>query len=246
MTEEITTQEVTTEADVAAAEAEAAEAEALVAALEKSVIDGDDSITPDQLTTQEGLSRFARLRAEATRRKAARSKEAARLAAANGLREEMEAYAFGSGKALAKRLRAVAAAEEAFLAAAKDHNGKVMSWLGRAEKIGIPESDMRPVPPAEDGRLAIGRRGGTIHVGRRLLEPFDGLGMLKMHRDKPDHRSKVYENLEGIDAELPNPTSQHFYRGAGGAIVGVDIPFTPDEVKRNGLTKLTRKQAWGE
>ncbi|MGW7706327.1 hypothetical protein [Streptomyces sp. NPDC054771] len=52
---------------------EAAEADALLAALEERVRDGDDTVTPDQLASTRELGRFAKLRAEAARRKADRA-----------------------------------------------------------------------------------------------------------------------------------------------------------------------------
>jgi hypothetical protein len=59
--------------EVTAAEQEAAEAEQLLDALEERVRDGDEEITPQQLANARELGRFARLRAEAARRKAERA-----------------------------------------------------------------------------------------------------------------------------------------------------------------------------
>ncbi|MGW3656480.1 hypothetical protein ACWD6R_12630 [Streptomyces sp. NPDC005151] len=56
---------------------EAAEADALLAALEERVRDGDDTVTPDQLASTRELGTFAKLRAEAARRKADRTAAAA-------------------------------------------------------------------------------------------------------------------------------------------------------------------------
>ncbi|MGW7457157.1 hypothetical protein [Streptomyces sp. NPDC054797] len=58
--------------EVTIAEREEGEAKQLLAALEEAVLDGDIMITPQQLTEQRELSRFARLRAEAARRKVER------------------------------------------------------------------------------------------------------------------------------------------------------------------------------
>ncbi|MFJ7590825.1 hypothetical protein ACIQZO_26320 [Streptomyces sp. NPDC097617] len=58
--------------EVTIAERDEAEAQQLLAALEEAVLDGDIMITPQQLTEQRELSRFARLRAEAARRKVER------------------------------------------------------------------------------------------------------------------------------------------------------------------------------
>ncbi|MEU2596970.1 hypothetical protein ABZ669_06830 [Streptomyces hirsutus] len=59
--------------EVAQADAEAREADDLLAALEERVRDGDDKDTPQQISEQRELGRFARLRAEAARRKAERT-----------------------------------------------------------------------------------------------------------------------------------------------------------------------------
>ncbi|MFI1422744.1 hypothetical protein ACH4VX_33200 [Streptomyces sp. NPDC020731] len=59
--------------EVAQAETEAREADALLDALEERVRDGDDKVTPQQLAEQRELSGFAKLRAEAARRKAERA-----------------------------------------------------------------------------------------------------------------------------------------------------------------------------
>ncbi|MFH8471974.1 hypothetical protein [Streptomyces sp. NPDC018000] len=59
--------------EVTTAEQEAAEAEQLLGALEERVRDGDDEVTPQQLAEQRELSGFAKLRAEAARRKAERA-----------------------------------------------------------------------------------------------------------------------------------------------------------------------------
>jgi len=66
--------------ELLAAEVAAAEAEATVAALERRVLDPeeDDDVTVAKFVKAENESRFARLRAEAARRKAARDSERAR------------------------------------------------------------------------------------------------------------------------------------------------------------------------
>ncbi|MEV0438968.1 hypothetical protein AB0I84_09410 [Streptomyces spectabilis] len=58
---------------VAQAEQHAADAEQTLAAMEERVRDGDEDVTPAQLAEARELGRFARLRAEAARRKAERA-----------------------------------------------------------------------------------------------------------------------------------------------------------------------------
>ncbi|MFD7064397.1 hypothetical protein [Streptomyces sp. NPDC059906] len=59
--------------DVAQAEADAATAEQAAEALAERVREGDEQVTADQLATAQQAGRFARLRAEAARRKADRA-----------------------------------------------------------------------------------------------------------------------------------------------------------------------------
>jgi hypothetical protein len=239
--------EGTTDEDVKAAEAAADEAEALVAALEERVAAGDEEVTPDQLTAQEGLSRFAKLRAEATRRKAITAKAAARLSAAKELRKEIDEYATGSGQTFAENLRAVAAAEETFRRNIADHNAKVHAWRRRMQDLGIPFADGRPYPPDEDANLALGRDGGALvlQAGRRQFEIVAAETLIESHRIH-GREEAVYAVLEAVDGPLPESTAQHFYRGSGGAVIAVDVAFTDDEIKRLGMVKISRKDAWGK
>jgi hypothetical protein len=62
------------DAQVTAAESEAEAADGLVEALEERVRDGDLDVTPEQIESQRSLSRFARLRATAARRKAEKAR----------------------------------------------------------------------------------------------------------------------------------------------------------------------------
>jgi hypothetical protein len=71
-------------ADLASAEAEAREAAELVAALESAALAGSDNVSPAQIAAQESLSRFARVRAETTRRQAALSRSASRCSDVTG------------------------------------------------------------------------------------------------------------------------------------------------------------------
>lgn len=83
--------------EVAQAEAEAREADALLAALEERVRDGDTEVTPQQLAEQRELGRFARLRAEAARRKADRAAAKAAEQRRAALIEQAVTLAVGKG-----------------------------------------------------------------------------------------------------------------------------------------------------
>ena len=56
------------------AERVAGEAEALIAALEEKVKAGDESVSPEQIQAARDVSRFAKLRADGARRRAARAR----------------------------------------------------------------------------------------------------------------------------------------------------------------------------
>lgn len=238
-----------TEQEVAAAEAEAeaqaVEAESLAQALEQAVLEGDEKITADALDSQVKLSRFARLRAEAIRRKAERARGAIRTKQADELRAEIDSYAAGSGTKLAALLRAVADAEKAFLDAGAEHNVLVHQWRQRAVALGIPDSDGRPVPPAEDGRLALDRAGNGLHVGQRRLGLADVKNWLTSHQERGG-RDALYAAIGRVDAEEPVSTAKYFYRGPGGAILPRNEPFSAEEINRLQLVILSRKEAWGE
>ncbi|HEY4269071.1 MAG TPA: hypothetical protein VGM94_12855 [Galbitalea sp.] len=244
--DEIPLPEVVTDEHVRDAEREAAEAAALVSALEEAVQSGDENVTPEQITAQEGLSRFARLRAEATRRKAAKSKEAIRLVAANKLRQEIEAYSTGIGPRLATQLRAVADAEAAFIATADEHDQKIRTWRKQMLELQIPESTGTPVPPAEHGHLALVKSDVGIHAGRRRLDLIRGKDRIEHHRNSPGNRESMYAGLAKVDVEAPMPAGQHYYRGAGGAVFTYDVERTPEEIKTTGLVKISQREAWGE
>lgn len=114
-----------TEQDVTRAEQEAAEAVALVDALEDRVRDGDDAVTPDQIEQARSLGRFARLRAEATARKAEKAKERARLQALDQARAEIRdrmADRAAGMTAVDQALTAVSKAVEKFIVTAEAHN----------------------------------------------------------------------------------------------------------------------------
>lgn len=139
---------------VSQAEQEAAEADALVAALEERVRDGDDTVTPQQITEQRELGRFAKLRAEAARRKAERAAQAA----AEKEREEKHGQALAllnTGPASVDRLAAAYAAAqeaiEAFLATsdafddAVNQAARLLRDAGAPRTRGNPEEMAGPV-----------------------------------------------------------------------------------------------------
>lgn len=160
--------EPVTDEDVVTTEQEAAEAEAEIGRLEERVLAGDETVTPEQIEKQRGLSRFAKLRAEAAARKAARSKQAERLKRCDALRQEIEAHSTGVGEQLAKALRKAEAALTAVYELEVERNRKVGEWRARAHDLGVPEHRSPFAPPAEHAHLGLEAR--KIIAGRRRLD----------------------------------------------------------------------------
>jgi hypothetical protein len=199
MTTETTLAQVHAEgaATVHAAEQEAQEATALVEALEEKVRDGDDAVTPEELASARELGRFARLRAEAAQRKADRARQAARLAACEELRREIEQYADGSGERFAELLRDVETAVRAFIGAVEQRNTHLRTWRQRMHQLGVPAHRSPSVRPAEHGHLGHDPGNSELIAGRRRLRPTDPdrpLGVL-LRRITDDYEAKHRQGL---------------------------------------------------
>lgn len=243
--------EAVTEADVAAAERDAADAEALAASLEEAVRNGDDTVTPDAIVNQKNLGMFARLRAEATKRKLAKAKEAQRLAALAVIHDEIHEYGDSVGDELAKLLAACHDANNAYRAAVKAHNAKVAEWHQRAAVLGVPEGMSAPRPPAQHGRLAIRSDATVIRADMLKLDSVT----VKSHEvdDLADRIATEPHNADTLIDHLRTHTAVqaagkeaglHYYRGSGGAVIGYDKPFTDADAKNRGLTKLSDQEVW--
>ena len=159
---------------VAAAEQEAAATEQQLATLEERVRDGDDAVTPAQLTEQRELGRFARLRVDAAHRKAVRQQAEERTkqhaAAAAQVRAEVADDANGTDH-IEVKLAAFQQAARTFLDAAQDHNQRVTRW---ARLIG--NADVTPTPgcqPNADG-LGLNERHTMAHIDGRLYTFIPG------------------------------------------------------------------------
>lgn len=253
--------------DVAAAEQEAAEAEQLAAALEERVREGDDTVTPEQVTSQRELGRFARLRVEAARRKAARAAEAARLERCKTLAADINAYAEGSGQKFADLLHTAEDAVRAFLTAVDERNDHIRGWRQEMTDLGVPAHGNPTVPSKEHGQLGHFDHPWQIIAGHRRMipvrpemwvshmlsvvlgDPGTALTSLQVPwpGGSPDAQT-LYSGLAAIDAPQaePDSTGKFFYRGPGGAVVMYDKPFSREDVKRLDLTPVSAKDAWGE
>ncbi|MBO2456558.1 hypothetical protein [Actinomadura violacea] len=260
-----------TPGDVRQAEQEAADAAALVDALEGRVIDGDESVTADQISAQRDLSRFAELRAQATARKAKRAARAARLTDCETLRAEIEAYATGTGARYAELLQAAEDAVAAFTAAVADRNAQIGTWRARMAELGVPAHGNPLVPPAEHAHLGQLPGSGVIAGRRRLdtVDPGPWLGrMLGRVADaharpggltlrpgnkiepgasiSPRPAADVYDQLAEVDAPVQDPPENlRFFRTTGGAVLVLD--HEPTEHEARGITaEITRGEAWGQ
>ncbi|SDP74167.1 hypothetical protein SAMN04487914_13248 [Arthrobacter sp. ok909] len=251
------------DAEVAAAESEAREAEALVRQLENRVIEGDATVTPDQISAQESLSRFARLRAQFTVNKAAKAQEAARLQACEALNAEIAAHAKDDGRRFSDQLKTAVDALRAFHDAVEERNVKVREFRQRAQALGVPEQlHTGPVPATHGGvRLTPGGDAGMsagVKVGRLRVDGVDADTFMNRALDLLVREGKLkilgfidagedlFGDLVRIDEEVPENTAKHFYRGPNGTVFRKDDPFTADEIKRAELTVITKAEADAE
>ncbi|UFS58927.1 hypothetical protein [Subtercola endophyticus] len=158
------------------AEREAAEAEALVASLEQAVINGDESVTPEQLQSSESLSRFASLRASATRLRAERDRIAAEVAARRDLRVEIESASTATATELTRLLKAVEDAVQTFVDRTEGHDERVREWGQRLRALGVPEMG-RPSAAHEGlGLSAV----GDILAGNTRVQQINGPHILNL------------------------------------------------------------------
>jgi hypothetical protein len=260
-----TTDDLTlTDPEVTAAEAEAREAEALVRELENRVISGDSTVTPDQITAQESLSRFARLRVQFTTNKAAKAQDAARLQACEALAKEIQTASKPEGAELAKQLESVVQAFRGFSDAVEARNVRILEWRKRAEALGVPEH-IHPVgAPAKHGRVGLTSNGGAYglagviagslrveQINRDVLlsRALDLLAREETFKHVPgvDAGNDLFGELAAIDTVIAEPVGPRFYyRGPGGGVFEKDKPFADDEIRRLSLTTISRHEAYGE
>lgn len=188
-----------TNEDVQAAEQEASSAEAEVTALEERVRAGDESVTHEQIERQRGLSRFAKLRAEAAVRKAERSKQAERLKQLDALRQEIEADSAGVGEQFAKALRKAEAALTEVFRIERERNEKVGGWRQRAIALDVPEHNSPVAPTAESCGLGVQRNGKLIAGERRFERSISADAWVQkvVERAKEAGRGMPYEGVRG-------------------------------------------------
>lgn len=219
MTQELTQARADANAAVAAADQEALEAAQLLEALEERVRDGDDTVTPSEIASARELGNFARLRADATARKAAAAQETARTAAVHELRAEIEQHSQERGTQYAQMLRTAEESLLAFLAATAADTEQMRQWRQRMVELGIPETSAYGPSAAEHAGLSysqqmVGRTSLTVDERRiptvepeywlrlllaRLTRKAHGFSHIQQATRSVGNGADMYERLEALD-----------------------------------------------
>ncbi|MGW8438808.1 hypothetical protein ACWGKS_26975 [Nocardiopsis sp. NPDC055879] len=132
---------------ITTADTEATEAARRVEELEEQVRNGDDTITADHIEQQRGLSRFAKLRAEAARRKTARKQAKQRRHDIDTVTADIDAQTDDTRRLVELRAQAETAVE-AFVNACEDRNQWVRSTVGRLHNLDVPAQNQGEPDPS--------------------------------------------------------------------------------------------------
>jgi molybdopterin biosynthesis enzyme len=160
-----------TDDDVARAEREAREAATLVETLRDRVRDGAADITAADITAAKELADFAELRAESTARKAAATKEAARLAQLQQIADEVSEYNT-DGEQAVQLLQAVEAALNAFADHCADRDTFITETMRKLHDLGVPVDDGMPGNRAAHAGLTWAYNRMIAANGKRIT-PLD-------------------------------------------------------------------------
>ena len=251
---------------VADAEAEAQEAVQLAAALEQRARDGDDSVTFEQIQEQEKLGRWAQIRADAAKRKAANAREAVRQGELGIIRAEMDTYAAAEGEHFVGLLKDVETAALAFAGAYVQHNQTVTGWRERMTANDVQPQGNRLAPSKTDQGLSLAPSGAVRAGGREFTQEFSGqvLQELLLALRGHDALGKTYfesdyvghPKLDELYARVSSPVQESagipddalFYRHTNGAIHmrGAESPIPVEDLKRLELRLIDRAEAVAE
>lgn len=167
---------------IAKAAREVAEAEALEATLEQRVIEGDETVGPEQVEAARGMRKFALLRKQAAERKAAALAEKLAAAEFDAFLTEHAPYLTGRDEKLEALLVQARALIDQALEISTEYDRHIAALAVRADTVGNewhPETDPRligsPRPfeyawAAVDGvRAEVLTAGGVL---QRLLAPY--------------------------------------------------------------------------
>ncbi|WP_406354858.1 hypothetical protein OHB56_20280 [Streptomyces sp. NBC_01635] len=200
-----------TSPEVAQADAEAREAGDLLAALEERVRDGDDKITPQQLTEQRELGRFARLRAEAARRKAERAAE--RAAEEQRQQHHRQALALladqGDPQRLTDAYRAALTAIVEFLAVSDGFDDAVSEAVALLKKAQAPQARGEEYGTPKVPAWVDDYGHQLVAFGREDMRAANGAGnRLAVLLEDADTARRKQNRAEGRDAARGVRTSQ--------------------------------------
>ncbi|MFD8610536.1 hypothetical protein [Streptomyces sp. NPDC059631] len=204
------------------AEQEASEAEQLLAALEERVRDGDEDVTAQQLADARELGRFAKLRAEAARRKADRA--AAQAAEQERRRRTERALALlaeRTPQTLAVKYAAARDALAEFIAASDAFDDTVTEAAALLRAAGAPQCAGAPEdmegPPASPTapRWYAGFSGATVHLGKGDVRHADGAAArLALLLDDLDRMPGI-RRTPGAPEFTRAPVSEQAHRARG-------------------------------
>lgn len=174
--------ELTPEEIIAGADSEIADADRLAADLERAVLDGDETVTYEQVEKARGLKRFAQLRKEAAQKKAEKLAADRAVAEFDAFLTEHLAGAQGRDEAVDKLLTKARGFLDQAIEAAREHDRHVYELAARAETTGNPydrESDPELVGQGQLPEYSwFAARGVEMHflgaggVMTRLLKPY--------------------------------------------------------------------------
>lgn len=140
------------------AEQEARDAEALALQLEERIRSGDETVTPDDLAEAERLSKFARLRIDAAKRKAAERRKTAALEEAEAFKARLLEQAAAKDSSVVDAWSALVAALRRVAAVAEERWAIVDAHVRERSKVGLRVREDAGVELAELGVLP-GRYG---------------------------------------------------------------------------------------
>ncbi|WP_052874790.1 hypothetical protein [Streptomyces sp. NBC_01439] len=217
MTAALTTDRPETGAAIEQAEQEATEAEQLLAALEERVREGDEQVTADQLAGARELGRFAKLRAEAARRKADRAAADAAERQRADLLARAAAMTAPGGPLDADSLAATyAAARDAirtFVTASEGYNDAIGDAARLLAAAGIPDSTSHAAP----GSAAVARWGTDafrMADGRSFSPTGTALRLAVLLDDLDGEFGGIPAGI-GHPPFVRTPLAEQAYRGRG-------------------------------
>lgn len=207
MTQHLTEARADAAAAITAAEQEADEAARLLEALEERVRDGDDTVTPNEIASARELGNFARLRADATARKAAAAQQTARTLAIQELRAEIEQHSQQRGTQYAQLLRTAEDSLRAFLNAASADNEQLRQWRQRMVDLDIPEVRAYGPPATEHAGLAYSQQQTSrkyLSVDGRHIDTVDPEHWIRLLLTRVTRGTQGFHHIQQATRSIGN------------------------------------------